>query len=89
MYSGSIVISIQIQIQIQIYSLTGVEREETGEEAGEEGGEDGGSKVPELKVQKEEIRALLTKKLEKGDTWCDSNFRENKCIFILHTCTCN
>ena len=28
-------------------------------------------KVPDLKIQKEEIRALLNKKLEKGDTWYD------------------
>ena len=54
-----------------------MEGEDPAEERGERGErgdeEEGGSKIPELKVQKEEIRALLSKKLEKGDTWCASN----------------
>ena len=64
-----------VHCKIQIYSqLPGVEGEDPAEERGERGDEEeGGSKIPELKVQKEEIRALLSKKLEKGDTWCASN----------------
>ena len=48
-----------------VYVSTGVEEEEEGEGEGE-GGE---GKVPDLKVQKEEIKALLHQKLQKGDTW--------------------
>ena len=39
------------------------------EEEREEKDEATGSTIPDLKVQKEEIRALLNQKLQKGDTW--------------------